>query len=147
MRREQDAMQRYANRNAADRLRSVRHRRNAMTRKIMLALARAAILAPALVATNASAEHRHWYGYGGYDRDIRSDRRDIFRDRRDIGEDRRDIARDRADLARDLRYGASRADIARDWADIRRDRRDLRGDFRDIRRDRRDLREDRWDRY
>ena len=145
MRSEQSAMQRHQG--AADRLRRVRHRRNAMARKIMLALAAAAILAPAFVATQASAAPRHWDGYGGYDRDIRSDRMDIFRDRRDIGEDRRDIARDRADLARDLRYGASRADIARDWADIRRDRRDLRSDFRDIRRDRRDLREDRWDRY
>jgi hypothetical protein len=118
---------------AADRLRTPSQGVRTMARKIMLALAAAAILAPALVATDASAECRHWYRCGGYDRDIRSDRRDIFRDRGDVREDRRDIAHDRADLARDLRYGASRADIARDWADIRRDRRDLRWD--------------RWDRY
>ena len=75
-----------------------------MIRKTMLALAAAAILAPALVATEASAGCRNWYWCGGYNRDIRSDRRDIFRDRGDVREDRRDIAHDRADLARDLRY-------------------------------------------
>src|SRR5258708_7723660 len=143
MRPSQNAMLCFLDPDAADRLRrTLRKEDRTMTRKIMLVLAAAAILAPALAATEASAARRHWDWR--YDRDIRSDRGDIFSDRVDRRRDRRDIVRDRADLARDLRFGATRADIARDWADIRRDRRDLRGDSRDLRRDRRDLR---WDRY
>jgi hypothetical protein len=143
MRPSKDCDALFLNPDAADRLRrTVRKEDRAMTRKVMFVLAAAAILAPALASTEASAARRHWDWR--YDRDIRSDRSDIFSDRIDRRRDRRDIVRDRADLARDLRFGAGPADIARDWADIRRDRRDLRGDFRDLRRDRRDLR---WDRY